>query len=343
VDDGGRPTSHLLYANGVLLAALAPGQLSHVVSPFKTTDTRSFTVAGKDETGNIGAKTYALRGIPSVKGLTVSRAKRVLAARKLRAGKVRKEFSSTVRKDLVIRSTLTGVAREGTAVPLVISKGRNEGASVPRLVLDVTNATAVAEATRDILTVNIFLSRAASTTVQILNRDGERLLTWDRDLSAGSTAVEMRVPVGVLAAQTYTVLVTAVAPNGARVSDRVQITVPSRQEDPPPATPSDSTPSTPSEPSLNEPSDGGGRVESTAGEPVGQPEVTAAAPEAETKPQTKAAGPRQAAPGRPSAEAEPARESLGLVIFIVAIATGLLTAILKGGALAGALRRRPPR
>jgi hypothetical protein len=41
-------------------------------------------------------------------------------------------------------------------------------------------------------------------------------------------------------------------------------------------------------------------------------------------------------------EAMPARKSLGLVILVVAMATGLLTALLKGSALLTAVGRRPP-
>jgi hypothetical protein len=128
------------------------------------------------------------------------------------------------------------------------------------------------------------------------------------------------------------------------VSDRVQIRVPVRNTDPPlTAAQSDSTSGFGGGASTGTPTGGDSPVSSEpAPEPAPeQPAAEPSAPETEHEAAVSRAAVAQAPEAAPRVEAgrSPARRSLGLVIFIVAIGAGIVTAVLKGTGVLSATRR----
>jgi hypothetical protein len=125
-DHVGPVSAYLVYANGSLVKTLAGSTRSVRMGQFKLSDTRAFRVAARDAAGNVGAKTRALVIIPRLAKLTVAQARARLARHGLRVGAVKYASSTTVRAGLVIQAR-SGVARKGSALRLVVSRGHAEG------------------------------------------------------------------------------------------------------------------------------------------------------------------------------------------------------------------------
>jgi hypothetical protein len=120
--DNGVVSAYVVYANGKVVRTLGASARSVDMGPFKSSDSRSFQVAARDSTGNVGAKTRTLVIVPSVANLLVSKAKTRLAGRGLRAGAVSYAYSATIGAGRVI-SSRSGVAFRGATIGLTVSRG----------------------------------------------------------------------------------------------------------------------------------------------------------------------------------------------------------------------------
>ena len=218
---GVAPTYALLVANA--RAAVYPAtQRQTVVNGVKAGDLRAFQIQAEDGAGNASAPSYALKVLPVLKKLTVRAAKAALAKRGFRQGKLTKKRSASVPKGRVIRAAGPTVARVGTAVPLLVSAGSVASKSV--LVLRVTSLRVLARSSHQLIQVNVDLSLAASVRTSLLDGTDE-LFAWRSGLGAGTTLLKLDIPNEALRQSRYTLLVTAVGPDGRTVTARVPIQI----------------------------------------------------------------------------------------------------------------------
>jgi hypothetical protein len=121
-DNSGLISGYRVFANGRLVATLGANARAVGMGRFKQSDKRSFQVAAVDEAGNVGAKTKALKVVPRLTKLKLAAAKKALAKRGFKPGKVTMRYSTKVPKGKLL-SGITGLRVAGTKIPLVVSKG----------------------------------------------------------------------------------------------------------------------------------------------------------------------------------------------------------------------------
>jgi hypothetical protein len=113
----------------------------------------------------------------------------------------------------------------GTAVPLLVSSGSVASRSV--LVLRVTSLRVLARSSHQLIQVNVDLSLAANVRTSLLDGTDE-LFAWRSGLGAGTTLLKLDIPSEALQKSRYTLLVTAVGPDGKTVTARVPIHIESQ-------------------------------------------------------------------------------------------------------------------
>ena len=138
--------------------------------------------------------------------------------------------SATIRSGRVIRSTITGVAREGAEIPLVVSKGPKSNGGKTTLEVTVTDAEVTHGAEHDVITLEIDLSVPATATAELQDANGRTVFTWTGDLDSGRTTLEMQADAGSFEPGEYTVVITATSENGDSATDNVVVTVPARDD-----------------------------------------------------------------------------------------------------------------
>ena len=224
-DGSGIAPTYALLVAAARTASYPATQRQTVVNGVKAGDLRAFQIQAKDEAGNASAPTYALKVLPALKKLTVRAAKAALTKCGFRQGKLTKQRSTSVPAGRVIRAAGPTVARVGTAVRLLVSAGSVASKSV--LVLRVTSLRVLARSSHRLIQVNVGLSLAADLRTSLLNGTDE-LFAWRSRLDAGTTLLKLDIPNEALRQNRYTLLVTAVGPDGKTVMARVPIQIESQ-------------------------------------------------------------------------------------------------------------------
>ncbi|HYM63122.1 MAG TPA: Ig-like domain-containing protein [Gaiellaceae bacterium] len=221
-DTSGVAPIYVLLVAGARSAVYPATQRQTVVDGVKAGDLRAFQIQAEDEAGNRSAPSYALKVLPVLKKLTVRAATAALAKRGFRQGKMTKNRSTSVPVGRVIGAAGPAVARVGTAVPLLVSSGSHAFKSV--LVLRVSSLRVLARSSHKVIRVNVDLSLAARVRTSLLNNT-EELFAWRSGLGAGTTLLKLDIPSAALRQSRYTLLVTAVGPDGKTVTARVPIRI----------------------------------------------------------------------------------------------------------------------
>jgi large repetitive protein len=123
-DNSGLVSAYRIYANGAVVKTVGGSSRSASMGPFKLTDKRAFQVAAVDAAGNVGPKTGSLKVVPKLVKLTLAAAKRALATRGFKAGKITYKASASVPKGRVIAGAASGLRPAGSQIGLTVSKGR---------------------------------------------------------------------------------------------------------------------------------------------------------------------------------------------------------------------------
>jgi hypothetical protein len=224
-DGSGIAPTYALRVAGARTASYPAAARQTIVNGVKAGDLRAFQIQAEDQAGNASVPSYSLKVLPVVKKLTVRAAKAALVKRGFRQGKLTRKHSTIVPVGRVIRAAGPTVARVGTAVPLVVSTGSAASKSV--LVLRVTSLRVLARSSHQLIQVNVDLSAAASVRTSLLDGTDE-LFTWRSGLGAGTTLLKLDIPNEALRQTNYTLLVTAVGPDGKTVTARVPIQIESQ-------------------------------------------------------------------------------------------------------------------
>ena len=191
-DSSGRLGNVILLVNGGEYRQFGHTQYEVKLGAIEPGDTRRFQLVQLDAAGNKSAPSVVLRAVPSVVGLGVDAARAALAERGFQLGAVHEEVVPTVAAGTVVGPAGIVMAAESTPIDLVVARGT--AAPQTKFALQVASARKVTLRERTTLAARVKVTRPARLTATLYSPAKRRLVTWRRNVKAGSSIVRLGLP-----------------------------------------------------------------------------------------------------------------------------------------------------